>query len=193
MLVQNPGATDAKVTLDFLLPVGSKASPYSFTLKGNTRRTVHLDTLSGLAATDVSTKVSSTQPVVAERAMYFNYHGKDDGSDSIGVTAPGKTWYMAEGYTGGDFKTYVLVQNPGTTDATVTMDFQLPSPNTAPSKTYTVKPGTRMTVLLNDLEGLSGTDVSTKVSSNVPVVVERSMYFNYYGKNGGSDCVGIPF
>ena len=50
-----------------------------------------------------------------------------------------------------------------------------------------------MTVLLNDLEGLSGTDVSTKVSSNVPVVVERAMYFDYYGKNGGTDCVGIPF
>ena len=137
--------------------------------------------------------MTSNVDVVAERAMYFNYYGKTGGHTSNSISAPAGGWYLPEGYTGGDFKTYVLVQNPGITDATVTMDFQLPSPNTAPSKTYTVKPGTRMTVLLNDLEGLSGTDVSTKVSSNVPVVVERAMYFDYYGKDGGTDCVGIPF
>ncbi|MDY6793935.1 MAG: carboxypeptidase regulatory-like domain-containing protein, partial [Actinomycetota bacterium] len=35
------------------------------------------------------------------------------------------TWYLAEGYTGGEFDTWVLVQNPGSEDASVTLDFQL--------------------------------------------------------------------
>jgi hypothetical protein len=51
----------------------------------------------------------------------------------------------------------------------------------------------KMSVLLDALEGLSGIDVSTRVTSDKPVVAERAMYFDYYGKNGGSDCIGIPF
>ncbi|NPV60682.1 MAG: hypothetical protein HPY75_13625, partial [Actinobacteria bacterium] len=39
---------------------------------------------------------------------------------------PGQVWYLAEGYTGGEFDTWVLVQNPGDEDAKVTLSFQLP-------------------------------------------------------------------
>ncbi|MBU4489203.1 MAG: hypothetical protein KKE79_01035, partial [Actinobacteria bacterium] len=43
--------------------------------------------------------------------------------DSIGVTEPNKTWYLAEGSTAGGFETWVLVQNPGTETATVDLTF----------------------------------------------------------------------
>ncbi|NPV60687.1 MAG: hypothetical protein HPY75_13650 [Actinobacteria bacterium] len=48
--------------------------------------------------------------------------------------AQGTTWYLAEGYTGGDFDTWVLVQNPGSEDARVTLSFQLPPGKSAPDK-----------------------------------------------------------
>ncbi len=64
-----------------------------------------LDGLPGLSDAEVSTKVTSTVPVVAERAVYFDYFGKPGGHDSIGVIAPADTWYLAEGYTGGTFDT----------------------------------------------------------------------------------------
>ncbi|NPV60966.1 MAG: hypothetical protein HPY75_15050 [Actinobacteria bacterium] len=43
---------------------------------------------------------------------------------------------------------------------------------------------------MDDLPGLSDTDVSTTVSSDKPVVAERAMYFDYQGKAGGSCSQG---
>ena len=199
-MVQNPGAVDANVTMTFQLETNT-AAPLSMTVPANSRTTVHLDDLPGLDDASVSTKVTCANgaTINAERAMYFVYYGdnlasgKSGGHDSIGTLTPSKTWYMAEGYTGGQFDTWVLVQNPTTKTATVTMKFQLES-GTAPDHVFTLPAGGRQTVHLNELEGLSaGVSVSTKVTSNVDVVAERAMYFNYYGKDGGSDCVGIPF
>ncbi|MBU1671901.1 MAG: hypothetical protein KKF41_01570 [Actinobacteria bacterium] len=43
---------------------------------------------------------------------------------------------------------------------------------------------------LDELPGLSDTDVSTTVTSDKPVVCERAVYFDYYGKSGGHDSSG---
>jgi len=37
-----------------------------------------------------------------------------------------------------------------------------------------------------------GTSSSVHVSSDLPVVVERPMYFNFQGINGGHDAMGLP-
>jgi hypothetical protein len=197
ILVQNPGNSSATVTLKFQLQAGA-APDKVFNLPAGTRQSIHLDELEGLSDASVSTKVTSDLDVVAERAMYFNYNGKTGGHTSNATSELSRGWYLPEGYTGttpggGNFETWILVQNPGTTDATVRLDFQLPSGTAAPAQMYTLKAGTRMSVLLNSLEGLSGTDVSTRVTSDRPVVAERAVYFDYYGKNGGTDCIGIPF
>ncbi|NPV60688.1 MAG: hypothetical protein HPY75_13655 [Actinobacteria bacterium] len=191
VLVQNPGSEDARVTLSFQLPPGKSAPDKEIVLPAGTRQSIHLDELEGLSDTDVSTKVTSDKPVVAERAVYFNYNGKEGGHDSIGVTEPANTWYLAEGYTGGDFDTWVLVQNPGSEDARVTLSFQLPPGKSAPDKEIVLPAGTRQSIHLDELEGLSDTDVSTKVTSDKPVVAERAVYFNYNGKEGGHDSIGV--
>ena len=79
----------------------------------------------------------------AERSMYFNYEGILGGSASIGVPSARNNWYLAEGYTGGDFDTWVLVQNPGTNDARVTMKFQLQG-GSAPDNVFDLPAGTRL-------------------------------------------------
>jgi hypothetical protein len=84
VLVQNPGTTKARVTLSFQLTEGT-AEDFTFDLPGGMRQTIWIDTLPGLSNAQVSTKVSSSQPVVAERAEYFNYNGKKGGHASIGV------------------------------------------------------------------------------------------------------------
>jgi hypothetical protein len=188
VLVQNPGAVAAEVTLSFQLVYGS-AADFNFTLPAGMRQSIHLDEVPGLADAQVSTKVSSNQPVVAERAMYFNYFGKTGGSDSIGVIAPSTEWYLAEGYTGDDFDTWMMVQNAGTEAADVTLSFQL-TEGTAPDYTFNLAAGTRQSIYLDSLPGLSAAQVSTKVSADVPVVAERAMYFNYYGKIDGHVSIG---
>jgi len=192
VLVQNPGIEDATVILEFQLPPGSQAPNYEFDLPAGTRKSIQLDELTNLGDTDVSTKVTSNVPVVAERAVYFDYFGKAGGHDSIGTYMPQTTWYLAEGYTGGEFSTWVLVQNPGTEDATVTLEFQLPPGSEAPDYTFDLPAGTRKSIQLNELPNLGDTDVSTKVTSDKPVVAERAVYFDYFGKSGGHDSIGVP-
>ena len=191
VLVQNPGIEDALVTLTFQVQDGT-APAYYVEVPAGTRESIHLDELPGLADAQVSTKVTSTTgaTIIAERAVYFTYDGKQGGHDSVGVTSPCMTWYLAEGYTGGDFDTWVLIQNPGTEDALVTLDFQVQD-GTAPSRTFGVGAGTRQSFHLDELENLADAEVSTKVTSDKPVVAERAVYFNYDGKQGGHDSVGV--
>ncbi len=50
--------------------------------------------------------------IVAERSCYFNYGDANDGATSIGAPRTCSSWFLAEGYTGGGFDTYILVMNP---------------------------------------------------------------------------------
>ncbi|MDY6794701.1 MAG: hypothetical protein SWK76_05405 [Actinomycetota bacterium] len=97
------------------------------------------------------------------------------------------TWYLTEGYTGGEFDTWVLIQNPGEEEAQVTLEFRLPQGSSANPYSFKLPAGTRKSINLTDIPGLSDTDVSTKVTSDKPVVAEWAMYFDYNGKRGGHD------
>ena len=119
-----------------------------------------------------SIEVASSLPVVAERAMYRD--DRREGSDSIGAEEPATAFYLAEGSTAWGFTTFVLVQNPnaGTADVTLTCMTNR-GPRALPP--FTMAPGSRQTVLMNDL--IPNTDFSTKVTSNRPVIAERAMYW----------------
>ncbi len=81
ILVQNPGDVPAEVTLTFMTEGGPKRGP-SATLQPGTRHTFKANDY--VYSFDVSTLVSSDQPVVAERAMYGD--GRTWAHDSIGAT-----------------------------------------------------------------------------------------------------------
>jgi hypothetical protein len=101
-----------------------------------------------------------------------------------------KTWYLAEGYTGGSFETWVAVQNPGDQEAAVTMDFQLPAGRPAPAPYLFKLPAqTRKSIRLDEIPGLENTEVSTRVSADVNIYAQRSMYFDFNGKKGGSSTM----
>ncbi|MBU4441465.1 MAG: hypothetical protein KJ602_03280, partial [Actinobacteria bacterium] len=78
-----------------------------------------------------------------------------------GPIGGGTTWYLAEGSTGGTFETWVLVQNPNDTEATVTLTYMTGSGEIAgPSET--VPANSRKT--FNVANHAPGQDsVSTKV------------------------------
>lgn len=86
----------------------------------------------------------------------------------------GTTWYLAEGCTGGGMQTYILVQNPGSEEAHIKLTFQtgtgeVPGPEVA-------LPGGRRATFLANAYVPGNTDVSTKVTSDKPVICERAMY-----------------
>ncbi len=188
LLVQNPNPKPATCVATFMKP-GGATQDFSFQVAGDSRYTLPVDALPGMGATEFSTRLSADIPVIAERAMYFNYNGLTGGHDVIGAPAPKTTWYLAEGYTAGSFDTYILIQNPGTTPASVSIQYLLSTGGTV-NKTYTVAANSRSTIQVDLIPELSQAAFSSIVSSNTAIIVERAMYFNYNGLTGGHDTLG---
>ncbi len=189
VLLQNPNAAQASVNLNFMRPDGGVINR-TITVEANSRQSVHVDEIPGLESTDVSTEVTSDIPIVAERSMYFNYQGKDGGSNTIGASAPSNKWLFAEGYTGDSFDTWLLLQNPNDGAVNVDLDFMRPDGSII-KKSVNVPGRRRYSLHVDEIAGLESTEVSTEINSDLPVVAERSMYFNYEGsKKGGHVTIG---
>lgn len=200
ILLQNPAAAPVPVEATFMKESGETVTQ-TYLVPAMGRYTIHADTVPGLEDAGFSTTLTAADSsgIIAERAMYFDYSGAglDDGHGGEGVTAPCEVWYFAEGYTGGRFDTFVLVQNPAGEDAAVTFTFNLPN-GASVERSCTVKAHSRFTLRVDDVEGLADAEVSTTVRSTngVEVVAERAMYFvysdGYCSRDGGHDSVGTP-
>ena len=198
--VQNPGAEDASVKITYMKGDGSNDTQ-DLTVPKNSRSTVAVKEKLGegdAAAYDFSAKVeSSSQGIICERPVYFNYKGAwTGGSDVLGATAPGSTFYFAEGSCRPGFESYLCIQNPGTADAPVKITY-MKGDGSTDTQELTVARSSRSTVVVKEKLGEgddAAHDFSAKVESlyNIPIVAERPMYFNYKGAwTGGHDIVGV--
>jgi hypothetical protein len=188
-LLQNPGDTAETATITYLRPAGSTPVTRSYGLLPRSRRTIAVD-LEGpeLASTDVSAVITATAPIMAERAMYRNRAGQlfAAGHDSAGVTAPALEWFLAEGASGPFFDLFLLLANPGPTDASVTVDYLLLGGGVL-SKTYTVTASSRRTIWVDAEELPAGSgehpfanvavSAAVRSTNGVPIVVERTMWW----------------
>ena len=170
VLIQNPNPVQANADVTFMMP-GGKTMTRSYTVAANSRFTITVNDL--LPDAEVSTCVHADIPIAVERAMYFS--GRKAGHDSIGVSQPSKTWYMAEGYTAQGWDDYVLIQNPGDSQASITAQYMTPGAGNV-TRQYSVGPHSRFTIHVNDI--VPAQSVSTQIDSSVPVVVERAQYLN---------------
>jgi hypothetical protein len=169
VLVQNPDDEAASVSLTYMTDQGEKAGP-TLSVPAKSRRSVNVaDTVQSYG---VSTKVVSDKQVVAERAVYFN--GRQCATGSVGVTDPATVWYLAEGATLGSFETWVLVQNPGDEPASINITYMTDT-GEKEGPSISVPPKSRLSI--NAAASVQSYDVSTKVVSDKPVVVERALYY----------------
>ncbi|MBU4173806.1 MAG: hypothetical protein KKB90_02770, partial [Actinobacteria bacterium] len=168
VLIQNPNDTPTDVTLTYMTENGEVPGG-TITLPAGSRESVNVGET--VQTFKVSTEVTADQPVIAERAMYYNNRTCAHGS--IGVTAPNDTWYLAEGATYGGFETWILVQNPNDTPANVTLTYMTEN-GEVPGGTITLAPNSRESV--NVGETVETFKVSTKVTADKPVIAERAMY-----------------
>jgi hypothetical protein len=180
LLLANAGAVETEASVQFLRENLTPVTK-TFTVAAHARRTIDISTIPELANTSFGTIVTFSEPGVAERAMYFGSPVFNGGHESAGATAPATKWYLAEGATGDFFDTFLLIANPNTRDAHVTLTY-LPSTGIPISKAYTVGPFGRLTINL-ELEdaALANAAVATSVDSGVPVVAERAMYWPGHG------------
>ncbi|MDD5447667.1 MAG: VCBS repeat-containing protein [Actinomycetota bacterium] len=193
ILIQNPNDTRATGALSFLRSDGYERA-LGFGVEPKGRYTVKVDDVPGFEAAEFSTEISSNIGVVAERAMYFNSEGRDGGHNSIGVPNAGEKWYLAEGYTGGGFDTYVLIMNTETSPAKVKTTFMRDDGYNY-SRTDVLAPRSRFTIHLDDVPGFESVEASTLVESQdgSKIIAERAMYFMYnnLAVAGGHDSIGV--
>lgn len=185
VLVQNPN--DFPVSVDLTLMTGQGAlNPPQLQgqlLNPQSRRSFPLHVY--ITTYDLSTLVKSYDgAVICERAMYGP--GRVWAHDSIGVTEPAYTWYLAEGSTDGGMETWVLVQNPNSYPVEVSVDFQTQS-GYLEGPREEIPPRTRRSYEV--AKYVRTYNVSTRVTSTTGMVVcERAMYGN--NRRWAHDSVG---
>jgi hypothetical protein len=188
VLVQNPNPASATVTVTYQLEDGTN-TVRTHTALANSRYTIaaHAPDQVGQGQR-FAAKLQADQSVIVERAVYWN--GFTGGHGSVGIKAPALEWGLAEGYTGSDFETFLLIQNPNDAVANVTVTYQLDD-GTNLQRLHSIGAQRRYTIRCRDA-GEAGADAafSTKMECDVPIVVERSMYWGGYA--GGHCSAGRP-
>jgi len=146
-----------------------------------------------LANAAVSTQIVSTQPILAERSQYWpdpapNWY---EAHNSFGLTTLGTKWGLAEGRVGNvdgyaNAQTYILLANPGTSAASVSIMFLRDNAKTPVTKTFTVPPTTRMNIAIGpnggDVPELTNEHFGAVVTSDQPIAVERAVYWDAIGQ-----------
>jgi len=196
--IMNPGATNSKVKITYMLGNGTQKTQ-TLTVPAHSRGTVTVKDFLGEGddnAHDFSAKVETTDgtDIVVERPMYFNYKGQwTGGHDVVGAVGPAPTWYFAEGTCRPGFDSFICIQNPNFREADVKVTYMLGN-GTKVQQLVAVAPMSRETIVVRDMLGTgddSAHDFSAVVNcvNGENIVVERSMYFNYKGMWTGGSCV----
>jgi hypothetical protein len=186
-LLQNPNDQATTATVRYLRPLGFPPIERTYELAPQSRTTIAVDgEQPELASTDVSAVITAIRPIIAERAMYKSTPTQTfaAGHGSAGVTAPSTTWFFAEGATGAFFDLFILLANPGDSAATVRVDYLLSTGETH-TKTYQVPGNSRHTIFVDaeqlpegsGIRPLVNVAVSTTITSNVPIIAERTMWW----------------
>jgi len=189
VLVANPSSNPADVTFTFLTDGGASITRTK-RVPANGRLTVNIELEDpALANAAVATRVTSTQPVVVERSQYWPFTPDQwyEAHNSFGQTAIGRHWGLSEGRVGGPegYQTYILLANPNPQQsAFVQLSFLMENGEPV-LKAFHVPPSSRFNVDVSTtmqvpeiVEGAFGVEIV----SNIPIMVERSMYANANGQ-----------
>ncbi|MBN1289324.1 MAG: DUF11 domain-containing protein [Actinobacteria bacterium] len=188
ILIENPEPEDANITVNYMTEDG-REKQVDHVVPAESRKTVRvIDEMPNEVG--VSAVIRSDRDIICERTMYFNFSGIEGGHDALGVNAPSVDQYLAEGFTGwagNEFDEWILILNPGTTGADVSIEYLFPGNSVPELRHYEVPAKTRKSISV-DFEVGQAKEVSAHITSDVPVVAERAMYFNYQGKWTGGHC-----
>jgi len=179
LLLVNPQTSSNVATVRFLRDTLGPITR-TYTLAPRSRLTIDAGGIAEIVNHSFGMEVTFAQPALAERSMYFGSSPLwSGGHASAGATALSTSWLLAEGATGSFFETFVLVANPSDQPADVTFTF-LPTTGAPVTRIKQIPPNGRLTVDIEQEDpALANAAVGTRVTSNVPIVVERSQYWPY--------------
>jgi hypothetical protein len=184
LLVENPGSAPATVKVSFMTDSGAVVNQPLFVLP-HSRTSLYTDPLVPNAAYGM--RLDSDQPIVAERAVYFD--GGRAGYDSTAVPAPATEWFLPEGSTAGSFEEQLAVLNPQTQPVNVQVEFRPQDGDAPPPQRFSVGATTRLTIDINP--NVQDSNVALHVTSDRPIVVERVSYFARATGEGATSSTGL--
>lgn len=186
LAVFNPsGIVEARVDVEFHGEGGERRSVLE--VQPLSRVTVCVNDL--VEGGDYSMVVRSASPVVAERSEYFIYNDILTGSHSApGACVPNVRWFFAEGTTRSFFDGYLTLFNP-CDFATWVRVRMIASDGSISEESISVGAGERKTLYLNNYLP-ADIDYSLSISSLLPVVSERTAYFQSQNVTGGYCSAG---
>jgi len=191
VLIQNPNKKEAHITIHYTTenPVrfsGTDDKIVQKVIPSETRVTYNV--ADDFPGKNVTIKIFSDLPVVAERAMYKDE--RNIGHAQIGVVNPSKTWYVPEGCTGEGFEEWLLLANTQNDVATVNMEFMTRDTYESEQPTR-IAPYARVSIPVKSY--IPNSDVSARITSDVPIIVERSMYWSEGGHSSSGYSVKHSF
>ncbi len=191
LTIDNPDPNNnCPVSVQYLPETGTPITK-SFTVTHASRWTESVNTDMNIPYTQatgvsvsaiVSVNPSACIGVVAERPQYFSWHGINSGSDVVGATHLGQTFYFADIPTNNGFTSFLTALNPPTSSgATVTATYYA-NGQTVGTQSINLSSGQRGTLFPSS--AALPTHVAAVVTSTQPIVVERPDYFG--GISAGS-------
>jgi hypothetical protein len=193
--IANAEETAAQVNLTFMDAAG-QATEMAVEVPARSRQTVDLSTVPQLAGQTFSTRIDADQPVAVDRLMSLDAAGQSASLEAA-VSEASPTWYFAEGSTIDPMELFYLVQNAGTTPASVQVRYLRPDGQPGVTKTYEVAAGSRATIWVDREDpALASAEIAAEITSldGTPIVVERSLYLKEPGAaqpRGGDTSAGV--
>lgn len=189
ILLQNPGETEAEVTMTYMTELGQREQD-PFTLPARSRKTINVNENEEMKEIDFSTRIDSTKPIVAERAMYWNSSSGQVFQDSIGLSSLYGIYYLPDGESSGGTETFTLIQNPNDTPVEVSVTYLSEGGGTPIVRNETIPAASRVSYKMLDHSGITGraSTVVRCLSPGKGIMVERSMYWN--DRSAGAETVG---
>ncbi|HET6317056.1 MAG TPA: DUF5719 family protein, partial [Chloroflexota bacterium] len=170
VLLLNPNTVPAQAQLRFFREDGSVVE-HSELVPPMGRRSIYVNAL--FTTSGFATQVTADQPIVVERAMYFD-RGQG-GHDTLGTAEPSRTWYLAGGASRAGFDTWLLLENPGNAPANVRVSFMTDGGLVIAQPLF-VLPHARNSLFTDPL--VPNAVYGMRVESDQPIVAERAVYFD---------------
>ncbi len=180
--VENPNDQGIDVRVTYMTE-GGPVNGGTFPLKSESQ--LRLNPAEVVPSTDFSTFVYCVEglDIAVDRTMSWN--GGIEGHNSIGVNSPQKAWYFPEGCSDYGFETWLCVQNPNGSDATCDITYMIEGAAPVTVKKV-VRAGSRASFSM--AADIGARNASIELTSDLPVIPERSMYRN--DRREGHDSIG---
>jgi hypothetical protein len=184
LLVQNPGTHAASATVTFY---GDDAKIATQPLLIPPLGRVSLFTNLVVPDGGYGMKLEADQPVVMERAEYMD--GGRSSFATAAVPAPASEWLFPEGETNGSFEEQLAVLNSQGQPTRVQVDFLRQDNVTTASRSFIVGPNRQTVIDINPF--VPDAVVALRVTSDRPVVAERTLYFARPTGRGATTSTGL--